>query len=214
MIRVTNIRVANKIMQRIRQYGDDRWVCTPSDFLDLGSRNIIDKALSRLVKYGLLRRISRGLYDFPRVSSILKRPAPPNVDAAIKALARRDNIKFMPDGIVAANSLGLTNAVPAKMAYLTDGTTRTLKVGGCTVHLKHAKKHLMSWLDRPGLTVVLALDWLGKQAASGTEVINNLRSRLPDDVKQDLLKGKDILPSWMARIVDSINQGQNVSVAV
>jgi hypothetical protein len=203
--------IRNKIMHRIRQYGDDRSVCTPSDFLDLGSRTIIDKALSRLVKDGLLRRISRGLYDLPRMSSILKRLAPPNVDAAIKALERRDKIKFMPDGIVAANSLGLTNAVPAKMAYLTDGTTRTLKVGGCTVHLKHAGKHLMSWLDRPGLTVVLALDWLGKQAASGTEVINNLRSRLPDNVKKDLLKGKDILPSWMAGIVDSINQ--SVSVA-
>ncbi|HLO52412.1 MAG TPA: DUF6088 family protein [Kamptonema sp.] len=207
------ITVAQKIMQRIRQYGDDTWVCTPSDFLDLGSRTIIDKALSRLVKDGSLRRISRGLYDLPRMRGILNRPAAPNVDAAIKALARRDNIKFMPDGIVAANSLGLTNAVPAKTAYLTDGTTRTLKVGGRTVHLKHARKELMSWLDRPGLTVVLALDWLGKLAASGTEVINNLRSRLPDDVKQDLLKGKDILPSWMAKIVDSINQGQNVSVA-
>lgn len=207
------ISIADKIMNRIRGYGRGRRVFTPSDFLDFGSRTIIDKALSRLVKDGSLRRISRGLYDLPRMSSILKRPAPPNVDAAIKALARRDNIKFMPDGIVAANSLGLTNAVPAKMAYLTDGTTRTLKVGGCTVHLKSAKKHLLSWLDRPGLTVVLALDWLGKQAASETEVINNLRSRLPDDVKQDLLKGKDILPSWMARIVDSINQSQNVSVA-
>lgn len=205
------IKVAKKIMQRVRQHGDDRWVCTPSDFLDLGSRTIIDKALSRLVKDGSLRRISRGLYDLPRMSSILNRPAPPNVDAAIKALARRDNTKFMPDGIEAANSLGLTNAVPAKMAYLTDGTTRILNLGGHTVQIKHARKHLISWLDRPGLIVVIALDWLGKQAASGTEVINNLRSRLPDDVKQDLVKGIDLLPPWMARVVDSITQSPSVA---
>jgi len=200
------IRVTDKIMKRIRGYSRAQWVCTPKDFLDLGSRSAIDKALSRLVKDGLLRRISRGLYDLPRMSGILKRPAPPNVDAAIQALARRDDKKFMPDGIVAANNLGLTNAVPAKMIYLTNGTTRILNLGSRTVQIKHARKHLMSWLNRPGLTVVLALDWLGKQAASDSEVINNLRSRLPDDVKQDLVKGIDLLPSWMAKVVNSITQ--------
>jgi hypothetical protein len=205
------ISVADKIMRRIRGHGRGQWVGTPKDFLDLGSRTAIDKALSRLVKNGLLRRVSRGLYDLPRMSGILKRLAPPNVDAAIKALARRDDTKFLPDGIVAANSLGLTNAVPAKMAYLADGTPRILKVGGRTVQIKHARKHLMSWLDRPALTVVLALDWLGKQASSGTEVINNLRSRLPDNVKQDLVKGIDLLPSWMARIVDSITQSASAA---
>lgn len=200
------ISVAEKIMRRIRGHGRGQWVCTPKDFLDLGSRTAIDKALSRLVKDGLLRRVSRGLYDLPRMSGILKRPAPPNVDAAINALARRDDIQFMPDGIVAANSLGLTNAVPAKTAYLTDGAARVLHVGGRTVHLKHARKHLMQWVARPGLTVVLALDWLGKQVASGAEIINNLRMRLPDDVKQDLEQGVDHLPDWMAKIVHSITQ--------
>jgi hypothetical protein len=77
------IRVTDKIMKRIRGYGRAQWVCTPKDFLDLGSRTAIDKALSRLVNDGLLRRISRGLYDLPPMSGILKRPAPPNVDAAI-----------------------------------------------------------------------------------------------------------------------------------
>ena len=129
------IRVADKIMKRIRGYGRGRWVCTPKNFLDLGSRSAIDKALSRLVKDGLLRRISKGLYDLPRMSSILNRLAPPDIDATIKALARRDHTIFMPDGIVAANSLGLTNAVPAKMAYLTNGTTRILNVGGRTVQI-------------------------------------------------------------------------------
>ena len=69
----------------------------------------------------------------------------------------------------------------------------------------------MSWLKRPGLTVVLALDWLGKKVVSDSEIINILRSRLPDNVKQDLVKGIDLLPIWMAKIVDSITQ--SVSVA-
>ena len=204
------IGVADKIMKRIRSYGRGRWVCTSKDFLDLGSRSTIYKALSRLVKDGLLRRISKGLYDLPRMSSILNRLAPPDIDATLQALARRDNTIFMPDGIVAANSLGLTNAVPAKMTYLTNGTTRILNVGGRTVQIKHARKHLMPWLKRPGLTVVLALDWLGKQVVSDSEIINILQSRVSDDVKQDLVKGIDLLPTWMAKIVDSITQSVSV----
>jgi Family of unknown function (DUF6088) len=204
------IRVADKIMKRIHSYGHDRWVCTSKDFLDLGSRSTIYKALSRLVKDGLLRRISKGLYDLPRMSSILNRLAPPDIDATLQAMARRDHTIFVPDGIVAANSLGLTNAVPAKMTYLTNGTTRILNVGGRTVQIKHARNYLMSWLKRPGLTVVLALDWLGKQIVSNSDIINILQSRVSDDVKQDLVKGIDLLPTWMAKIVDSITQSVNV----
>jgi Family of unknown function (DUF6088) len=75
-------------MRRVRAHGRGKWVCTPKDFLDLGNRAAVDQALSRLVKDGLLRRIGRGLYDFPRTSSVLNRPAPPNVDAAVDALVR------------------------------------------------------------------------------------------------------------------------------
>ena len=38
-------------------------VWTPFDFLDVGARNAVDKALRRLAASGLLRRIDRRLYD-------------------------------------------------------------------------------------------------------------------------------------------------------
>jgi hypothetical protein len=193
-----------KIMRRIRGHGRGTWVCTPKDFLDLGCRAAIDQALSRLVRKEQLRRIGRGLYDLPRISGILNRPAPSNIDAAVKAVGRRDHLSVMPDGIVAANQLGLTNAVPAQIAYITDGTTRTLKIGARTVHLKYARKSIMQWAGRPGVQVVQALAWLGKAAASDPAVTDLLKSRLPDVVKQDLLMGIGILPAWMAAIVRNI----------
>ncbi len=113
--------MADKIMRRVSVHGSGRWVCTPKDFLDLGSREAIDQALSRLVKAGRLRRVGHGLYDRPRISRVLNRPAPVDLEAAIAALARRDGVRIMPDGLVAANQLGLTNAVPAKVSYVTDG---------------------------------------------------------------------------------------------
>ena len=122
--------MADKIMQRISENASARWVCTPRDFLDIGSREAVDQALSRLVKASRLRRVSRGLYHEPRISALLKQPTPVNLDAAIAAIARRDGIQIMPDGMAAANQLGLTNAVPARPCYVTDGASRSIEIDG------------------------------------------------------------------------------------
>jgi hypothetical protein len=197
--------IANKIMKRVRGHGRGQWVCTPKDFLDLGSRAAIDQSLSRLCKNGLLRRISRGLYDLPRISGILNRPAPANIDAAVDALARRSNTVVLPDGIFAASQLGLTNAVPAKASYITNGTTKTVSIGSRTIHLRHVSQRLIDWSDRPAACVVQALDWLGSSVADNPDTINILRKRVPDDLKRDLINDKALLPSsWMTSIVHKI----------
>jgi hypothetical protein len=197
--------LADKIMKRVRGHGRSKWVCTPKDFLDLGSRAAVDQALSRLFKNGVLRRISRGLYDLPRMSGILNRPAPANIDAAVDALARRSNVKIVPDGIFAANQLGLTNAVPAKASYITNGTTKTVNIGSRTIHLRHVSQRLIDWTNRPAGCVVQALDWLGLSVADNPETINLLRKRVPDDLKRNLIDGKELLPSpWMISIVNKI----------
>jgi hypothetical protein len=201
----------DRIMRRVRAHGRGRWVCTPKDFLDLGKRAAVDQALSRLVKNGSLRRIGRGLYDFPRMSGILNRPAPPDIDTAVATLARRDNIQVMPDSIVAANQLGLTNAVPAKAAYITNGSSRTLKVGGRTVQLHRVRQRLMNWANRPAAPFVQALDWLGKTVASAPRMIDTLRTKLSDAIKQDLMKGLDLLPAWMVSVVHHINSDSSIA---
>jgi hypothetical protein len=88
-------------------------VWTPRDFLDLGSRAAIDKALQRLTGANSIRR-DRGLYDLPRISQLTGKPAHPDYTAIIEAVARRDQIRLLVDGITAANQLGLTDAVPAR----------------------------------------------------------------------------------------------------
>ena len=71
----------------------------------------------------------------------------------------------MPDGHIAANQLGLTNAVPAKVIYVTDGHSRTLEIDGRTVRLRHACPSVMQWAGRPSEPVVQALRWLGPRSA-------------------------------------------------
>ena len=95
--------MVDKIMKRVSAHGRGKWVCTPKDFLDLGSREAVDQALYRLIKGDRLRRVGRGLYDMPRFSEMLKCLAPADMDAAIAAIARRDGISIMPGGLVYAN---------------------------------------------------------------------------------------------------------------
>ena len=206
------IGIANRIMQRVSAHDSGRWVCTPKDFLDLGSRAAVDQALSRLVKAGRLRRVGHGLYDIPRISSVLKGPAPVDLDAAIAALVRRDGVRIMPDGLDAANQLGLTNAVPAKAIYVTDGHSRTLKIGGTTVRFRHAGPSVMRWAGRPAAPVAQALRWLGPLAAADGEVLSTLNRHLPDRVKFDLLQNSRDLPGWALPLARRIASNQAVAV--
>lgn len=204
--------IADNIMQRVSAHDSGRWVCTPKDFLDLGSREAVDQALSRLAKAGQLRRVSHGLYDMPRISNVLNRPAPVDLDAAIAALARRDGVRIMPDGLVAANQLGLTNAVPARVSYVTDGHSRTLKIDGRTVRFRHAGPNVMRWAGRPAAPVVQALRWLGPRAAADGEIVSTLNRHLPDKVKLDLLHNSRDLPGWALPLARSIASDQAAAV--
>ena len=200
--------IAHKLMKRVSAHGRGKWVCTPRDFLDLGSRAAVDQALSRLVKAGRLRRVGHGLYDMPRMSTVLKWDAPVDLDAAITALGRRDGVRIVPDGLVAANQLGLTTAVPSQVSYVTDGATRTLKVGGRTVRFRHAGPSVMRWAGTSAAPVVQALRWLGPDNAADAQVVSTLRHRLPADVKRDLLQNSQNLPGWALPLVQDITADQ------
>lgn len=195
---------AKKIMKRMSAHSSGKWIGTPKDFVDLGSREAVDQALSRLVKSGHLRRVGHGLYDRPRFSSLLNRLAPADIDVAVAALARRDGVRIMPDGLLAASQLGITNAVPAKASYITDGPSRVLKIDGRTIHFKHASPGVMKWSGRPSAPVVQALRWLGPEAAADKQATTILNRNLPDDVKFDLLKNSRDLPGWALPIARSI----------
>lgn len=203
--------IADKIMQRVSVHDSGRWVSTPKDFLDLGSREAVDQALSRLAKAGRLRRVGHGLYDVPRTSNVLNGLAPVDLDAAVAAVARRDGVRIMPDGLVAANQLGLTNAVPAKASYVTDGHSRTLKIDGRTVRFRHAGPSVMRWAGRPAAPVVQALRWLGPRAATDREIVSTLNRHLPDNVKFDLMHNCRGLPGWALPLARSIASDQAVA---
>src|SRR5258708_29981463 len=119
--------IESRMLARIHGRGKGS-VIVPGDFLDLGSREAVDLALHRLARKGTIRRLARGVYDFPKEHPVLG-PLTPSADAVARALAGRDRTRLQPAGAYAANALGLSEQVPAKAVFLPDGPTRTVQIG-------------------------------------------------------------------------------------
>lgn len=196
--------VSSKIMKRVRGHGRGDMVFTWKDFDDLGSRGAVDVALCRLVKAGKLRRVGRGMYDLPRISKLLRGPAPANTDAILDAISRHDGVSIRPDHVAAANALGLTTAVPVQPRYRTSGGRRNIKIGDATIELRPAGQKLDEWLDTPGAVPIQALLFLGRDSADNPSIVRALRDRLSPAAKRSLADSRRYRPLWMQPVIDEI----------
>jgi hypothetical protein len=194
-----------KILDRI--HGRPAAVWTPVDFLDLAPRASVDKALQRLAITGDLRRIDRGLYDHPRRNSLTGQPTAPDPRAVIDAVARRDQIRILIDGLSAANDLGLTTAVPARIIVLTDARARPIHLGNLEIHFKTVAPSRLYWAGRPAMRIVQALHWSKDLLATDrARIVARLRAVLADPIHGDRLRvdlhdGVHTLPAWMQPVV-------------
>lgn len=189
-----------------------RKVWTPSDFVDLASRDAVDKALQRLTKAGTLRRIDRGLYDQPASNKLTQKPNPPDPRSVIDAVGRRDQARMLVDGMTAANDLGLTDAVTAKITVHTDARRRSIKLGNVTITFRPTAASKLFWAGRPAMRVVQALHWLRDVLARGTDSdhVERKLAKLFDDptvgppLKADLAAGMPALPTWMREFLEPL----------
>lgn len=207
-----NSNIPTKITNRILRNSRGSKVYSAKDFLDLGGRRAIDQALSRLAKAGFLRRIDRGLYDRPLIGTFGSKKGKaltPDTMSVISALTKKLNISIFPTGISSANYLRLTNAVPVKPEFLTDGPSRKVEIIDVSVQLKHAGKKILPWVNRPAFHVVNTMFWFGIDMFKNDDMINQLRSVTSCEILHDLKAGKSLLPSWASQVVDKLLQGDS-----
>ena len=170
-------------------------VFTPALFAGLGGRAAVDKALQRLVARDELRRLSRGLYDKPRQDPLLG-TLWPSVDAVVAALTGKDKLRLQPTGAYAANLLGLSDQVPARVEFLTDGTSRTVKAGPMQIVLKRTTPRQMAAAGRTSGLVIQALRSLGPEHVT-PQRLEKLRRSVPADERRTLLDDLSLAPGWM-----------------
>lgn len=203
------VSLYDRVLKIIAQGPADR-VWTPADFAHLGSRAAIDKTLQRLVKAARLRRIDRGLYDRPRINRLTKRPSPPDYRQVLDAISRRDQVRLLIDGLTAANDLGLTDAVPARVPVHTDARRRDIQVGNLTIHFKATASSRLYWAGRPAMRVVQAVRWLKDTLPDDRDrIVGRLRRVVADPqhgkaIRDDLVNGFSALPTWMQPVIRDV----------
>lgn len=168
---------------------------TARDFLDLGGRSSVDWVLSRLVQKGTLRRLDRGLYHYPRLHAHLGELSP-SVEAIVKALVGRDDLRLLPGPAYAANVLQLSEQVPAKILFLTDGLSRRVKVGQQEIELRRTTPRNLRAAGRASGLVIQAMKFLGKEGVASAD-LEALRARLTERERRELREDLAFAPTWM-----------------
>jgi hypothetical protein len=195
--------VDSKVAERIQSHGEG-WVFTPQDFCDLGTRTAVASALKRAKAMGSIRLLGRGLYDAPREHPVLGKLWP-DIDVVGKALERKEGIRLQPTGVYAANLLGLSEQVPVKVVFLTDGASRTVSVGPTQISLTRTTPRNMTAAGRLSALVIQAFRSLGG-AHITPERIARLRESLPAPERASLLQDIALAPEWMHAYLREVAQ--------
>jgi len=198
------VSVTDKILERIRSKGKG-WAFTAKDFLDIANRASVDKGLSTAYKTEDIRRVCRGVYDYPRQGTFLPGEMPPDFDQVAHALSRSTGTRIIASGATAANLLGISEQVPAKILYLTDGTSRKVRIGNRTIAFKHVRsKELLD--DELSGMVVQALRFTGRNAVTDKD-LRRIRRNLTPDQRKTLVKQAQYTSDWIADAARQIAGG-------
>jgi hypothetical protein len=196
----------DRIWARIEDLGPGK-AFMAKDFLDIASRGSIDVALASLTSAGKIRRIRRGLYDLPVVNPELGGELSPDIDEAARTIARRNRWTIVPDGPWAANLVGLSTQVPAKIVYLSDGPSKKVSLGMRFVQFKHARPQSLAGDDQKSALVVQALRHLGKDGVD-KRALSVLRSSLSDSERKQLLKNTRLGVDWIYGVAKKLAEVQ------
>ncbi len=187
--------IDNRVISRI--YGNGRGIAfTPAHFQDLGSPTAVRLALMRHSRAGIIRQLTRGLYDYPKKDPQIG-VLSPSIDAVSEALTFRHDIRLQPTGGYAANLLGLSDQVPMRVVFLTDGPNRRIQLGKLQIIFKRTSPRNMAAAGRISGLVIQALRHIGQRNVDN-RVISKLRQTLSAKDKKRLLLDLRHAPAWVA----------------
>lgn len=187
--------IDNKIYRRISGKGY-LWAFSDSDFWDIAPRESARQSLIILLKSGKIRRLLRGLYDYPKFSEFLNKPVSPDLDQVAHALARKFGWRIQPSGDTALNFLGISTQVAGKVVYFSDGPDREYLIGKQPlIFQKTLLKHAASKYPETAL-IVQALDVL-TQDRFNPEIAKKIRSHFDEAMLKKILLDARSVKGWI-----------------
>lgn len=191
--------VSNKIETLIKQSDKGKLIFI-SDFSEFSNYDTVRKSLQRLVKKGLIIRISKGIYYYPKKDEtfgILY----PTAEEIGKAIAKRDKARIIATGAYAQHLLGLSTQIPMNVVYLTDGSARKLKIGKQIIVFKKTSPKNLSFESQLSSLIIQALK--SKRENNITEIDKQTLKKVIIQSGEQEKNKKDIqnAPVWIRKII-------------
>ncbi len=117
-------------------------VSLPCIFLILAVIPLFEKLFLCSKKQSVIRRLAQGVYDYSKMHDLLG-IIPPDLNEVAKAIAEKNGVQIQPAGAHAANLVGLSNQVPGRIIFLTEGPSRKVKIGNQEIIFKKTTKKIM-----------------------------------------------------------------------
>jgi hypothetical protein len=177
----------------------------PSDFRGMGTEAAIKKALSRLAKQGILKRVAHGIYYIPRTDPVLGELFPGAEEVAM-LLAKKEKVRIRPAGAYALNKLGLTTQVPTRLVYITDGPPRKLKIGKLEIRFKATSHKKLATIGQVSALVIQALEELDVEhidTGTAARIKVLLLSEDPKKLRHDLALAPVRVYDYMIKLINN-----------
>jgi hypothetical protein len=180
------------------------WVFSSSDLMKKFTRQEADSTLSVLAKNGKIRRIARGLYDYPKFSSLLEKDLNPDIDRIANAYARKFNWRIEMSGDTALNILELSTQVPGRYVYLSNGPSREYQIlNGISLTFKKSSLKNIGFKHKDSRLIVRALKALGKDVVD-KDVIKHIKKRIDPSNCAKILDDTNLTTSWIYEAIKNI----------
>jgi len=193
----------DKVLSRV--YGNGRgYAFSSSDFIDKLSITNIDKALSTLTKKKKIRRVARGIYDYPKYSELLKKELSPDIEKVALAYARKFNWNIEVSGNTALNILGISTQVVGKYTYLSNGPNKIYKLeNGSTIEFKKSSLKNIGFKYEESSLIVQALKALGKDRVDEA-IIKAIKEKIEPNKFAKILNDTKSSTVWIYETIKKI----------
>jgi hypothetical protein len=169
---------------------------TPAGLLSYGTRASVDQSLSRLVRAGVIERVTRGVFVRPEISRHVGKVMPEPIKVA-ETLAKATGAVVQVHGAEAARRMGLTSQVPMQAVFNTSGPSKHIRVGKMEIRLQHVSSRKLALAGRPAGVALAALWYLGKGEVT-TMTIAKIQSKLAPTEFEALKSTTSAMPAWMS----------------
>jgi len=166
-------------------------VFTTRDCLGFGFRSAVDRALSRLVRSGTIRRLARGV--FARDPDGLRHYSDYQI---AKTKAEAFGRKMAKHPLAIASELGIEGVEKVESTFSTDGHTTKFLAGHRTIHLVHSSSRKLRLSNSKSGQAARALWHLGKYVVNA-EVIMQAALKFDRDDRLELRRNVRWMPSWL-----------------